>query len=39
MYYYLSMFFIFVYVVICTGAEEWHLSSTRVETINQSINQ
>ena len=25
--------------VYCSGAEEWHLPSTRVETINQSINQ
>ena len=25
--------------VYCSGAEEWRLPSTRVETINQSINQ
>ena len=36
------LFIFSVYVVVCmycSGAEEWHLLSTGVETINQSINQ
>ena len=31
--------YIFAFVVcMCSGAEEWHCLSTRVESINQSIN-
>ena len=38
MYYYVSMALMWSYVY-CSGVEEWCLPSTKVETINQSINQ